>query len=225
MKTKHTLPTGEIVEYDDARPPGPKETGARNYAEVVLLRERLKSLERAQADGVPIGEAQARLDAEESERARAREGHLLDELEAARGNAEATGLAGEEIAGKPALAKYRRKWSEFSDAVLRLPRVAVEEGRSYALGEIARKLDADLRLFELDAPRGETEARERDRLRRFLDDPAFAAILMEPAPWADLFRRQFLSNAARVYLRPSLWRIYGRAPDEGAMDRLGTVIK
>lgn len=193
----------------------PKSSARQLWAEIERLRAR------ESATDVERDAAQAA----EIERAHARATHLQDELEAARGSAEAVGLAEEEFAGKPAIAKYRQAWARLTDAIWRLPTVAVEQGERAARNAIAARLDADLRLFELDAPRSESEARERDNLRRRFDDPAFAALLMDPAPYADGFRRQCVSALTRVYFRPAIWRLYGRAPDEGAIDKLGTVYK
>lgn len=167
---------------------------------------------------------EADLDAELG-RARAREASLLNELSAARGEADAEGIAPDEVAGKPAVAKYRRLWMRFSLAVTRLP--AVRRQRGYAVAEmtVARDLVGDLQLFEADAPRGKAEVRERDRLRRMLTSPAFKTLLMRDDAWADTARVQFLSQVARAFLRPSIWTIIDKSPDEGALDRLGTVYK
>lgn len=159
------------------------------------------------------------------ERAHARENLLSSELAAARADASDAGISDESIAGKPAIAKYRREWKRFANAVLRLPRVRQTEGFYAVRIAVAKELDADLALFELDAPRGEIAARERDRLRRQLDTPAFVAVMARPETWADYQRLLFLSQVVRAYFRPSVWRVYDRATDEGALDRYGTVFK
>lgn len=159
------------------------------------------------------------------ERARTREAALLSELAAARAEADAEGIAPDEVAGKPAVAKLRRTWRRFTDAVLRLPTVAAKEGFLAARLVVAKELVPDLVVFEADAPRGDIEARDRDRLRRLLDNPAYVNLLMAPSEWADVARIQFLSQAARAYLRPTVWKLYEHAPDEGVLDRGGTVYK
>lgn len=159
------------------------------------------------------------------ERARAREAILLSELAAARAEADSEGIAPDEVGGKPAVAKLRRTWARFTDAVLRLPAVAAREGFNAARLVVARQLVPDLVLFEADAPRGDIEARERDRLRRLLDNPAYVNVLMVPSDWADVARIQFLAQAARAFLRPTVWKLYEHAPDEGVLDRQGTVFK
>lgn len=175
--------------------------------------------ERSSPDG-RIAELEA-----EAERARTRESALLSELAAARGEADADGIVPDEVGGKPAVAKLRRAWGRFSDAVLRLPTVAAKDGFNAARLVVAKQLVPDLLVFEADAPRGEIESKERDRLRRLLDNPAYVALLMTPSDWANAVRIQFLAQAAHAFLRPTVWRLYENAPDEGALDTKGTVWK
>ena len=163
--------------------------------------------------------------ASEIERGHAREEALLNELAAARTEATDAGIGGISVAGKPAIAKFRAAWGKFADAVLRLPDVRQQAGLSAVRVVVAKDLVADLRLFELDAPRGRIEARERDRLRRLLDHPAMLDVFSNSASWAQYFRVLFLSQVVRSYVRPSVWRTYEKASDEGIRDTLGTVYK
>jgi hypothetical protein len=162
---------------------------------------------------------------EELERARARETYLMSELSAAQSAGAEDGIAPDEVAGKPAVAKFRRIFRKFSDAVLRLPATYRRHGHATAEMVIAKTLVADLELFELDAPRGTVESRERHRLRAMLVSPAFKALLMRDEPWAEHARIQFLNGVARSFFRPSVWRSYQHSPDEGAIDKWGTVVK
>jgi len=164
----------------------------------------------------------------ENARARAHEAALLEELAAARGEETAAGIAGDAVAGKPALAQFRQKtWRKFSRAVTRLPLVLESKGWNYVRLVAATDLDADLYLLGVSEPAGPLIAQERDEIRRFIDHPARLANLCRPETWADALRADFLSNAARVYFRPSVPVIYERASEQGVLDRRvqGTVFK
>jgi len=161
----------------------------------------------------------------EVERMRVREASLLNQLAAATGEASTEGIAPNEAGGKPSLAKYRLLWRKFTDAVFRLPAVRNEKGWLAAQRSIATDLVGDLQLFELAEPRGPIEARLRVRIRRHLTSPAFQAVLMRDEPWADTMRVQFVVQAAYAFYRPALWKLNERAPDEGVLDRYGTVYK
>lgn len=161
---------------------------------------------------------------EEAERLRARVEAQSTELTALR-TAAASGVAGKRVAGKAALADFRREtWRKFSDAVLRLPETRRTLGMAGVRLAIASELDADLYLLGVTAPRGNVEARERDRLRRILDSPPFAALLSRADGWADRLRVLYLSQTARAFYRPSVWAVYERASEDHA-DRWGNVDK
>lgn len=170
-------------------------------------------------------------DEEEAERARlladahAREEALVRELAAARAGSEEEGVAADKVAGRPSLAGFRRTWSRFAHATLRLPDVRDEEGPQAVRLFVASELDSDLYLLSLTAPRGEREADERDRVRRAFDSPAMLAVLSRRERWADRFRAAVLSTAARSFFRPSVWATFDKAAEEGRLDRYGEVLK
>lgn len=158
-------------------------------------------------------------------RARAREEALLKELVAARGEAQG-GVAGQRVAGRPALAQYRREtWARFALAVERLPSVRATEGMAGVRLAVASELLPDLYMLGLTPARGPVEATQRDEIRRVLDSPAFVAVLARDDPWADHLRVLFLSETARRYFRPSVWAVYEHGSDELKADRWGTVVK
>jgi hypothetical protein len=203
---------------------GPKSSAAQLWA--ALQQERARHAAKPSgADQADLLENQARLFASDV-RASAREEALLKELAAARDEARSLGVAGERVAGKPAVADFRRTWERFAGAVLRLPDTRRQEGMKGVRLVVASDLLADLYLLSLGPPRGVTEARERDRLRRVLETPSFLAVLSRDEPWADRLRVLFLSQVARTYFRPSVWRAYEEASsDVPAADKWGTVYK
>jgi hypothetical protein len=194
------------------RPLGPKSSAGELWTEVERLREG--------SDDERFAELTTEL-----ERARARETAALSEVAAARATASRVGIAGESVGGKPALSKYRATWAEFADAVMNLPEVRRVDGWAKVRETVARDLAADLRLFELDAPRGRIEARRRDRLRRQLDSRAWLRCITTSEPWGATYRATFLQQVVRCYFRPSVWRIFEKASDEGIRDGLGVVYK
>lgn len=194
------------------KPLGPTSSARQLWAEVERLR--------GSGDDERVAELTT-----EVERARAREAGLLSELGAARAQASSSGVAAESVAGKPALAKARDAWGRFADAVLRLPETRAAEGFDRVRVAVAKNLVADMELFDLAWPRSRSEARERDRLRRFLTNPAWLDAMSDPHPAHDLMRSLYLAQVVRAYFRPSVWRIYEKASDEGIRDGLGTVYK
>lgn len=162
---------------------------------------------------------------EESERLRARVEELSIELRAAR-EANVQGVAGDRVAGKKSVADLRTgTWRRFSNAVERLPIVRRSEGMREVRMRIASDLIPDLYLLGLEPPKGTVEARERDRLRRCLDHPAWQALLSRPDASADRLRILFLSQVARAYLRPSIYAVYENGSEDAKVDRWGEVIK
>lgn len=201
------------------KPLGPRSSGAQLWSEVERLRRSAGDTRRTVA--------KERFDelASELERARAREGALIEDLRTAREAASEEGLSSESIAGKPALSKLRRTWSRFAGAVMRLPILRRSRGLGGVRLAVSTDLMADLDLFELDAPHGRVASLMRDRLRRQLTHPALMVRLASDGSAADYHRTLFLAAVARYYLRPSVWRTYDKASDEGVRDALGTVYK
>lgn len=195
-----------------------RSSSAQLWAEVKRLRKH-------QAD--PHG-----ADAEETvelkallERTRAQASAALDENAALRMAASDEGIAHDELAGKPALAKYRRTWTEFADAVARLPDTLRKFGMGAVADDCAIDLSADLDVFELDAPRGAVAAALRDRLRRQLTHRGFQASLAASDGAGAYHRRTFLSMVARYFFRSSVQKVYHEAAEEAKADRWGTVMK
>ena len=163
-----------------------------------------------------------RRDADSSD-ARARA--LAKELSDARTEAAETGAAGETFAGKPALVDLMRAWRRFSTAVKNLPAVRERYGPDAVRLAVASRLIPNLYLLGLTAPRSESEAHDRDRVRRMLDHPVLLALLCRSEPWGARARVAFLSLAARCFLRPTYYAVYDKSAERGDADSLGTVYK
>lgn len=160
------------------------------------------------------------------ERADARGKALLNELSALREEATNEGIEGDRVAGKPAVADVRRAWRRFTNAVLRMPQVRDAEGFDAMALQVSQEIIPTLYLFSLWAPRGPNEAQEQDRIRRQFETTSFLALLSRNEPWVDAHRRRLLAQAARAYLRPTLWLVYDKASDASLnRDMLGTVYK
>lgn len=189
-----------------------------SHRQLVAEVERL----RREAGTTPADAAKAE---SEDARLRARVAVLTRRLAEAGDDAAFRGIALEQFAGRPALAKLRRAWTEFVAAVERLPDHRAAFGMAEVRARVAAELVPDLYLMGLTPPRSAGEAAERDQLRRYLDDPAFVAVMARPEPWASRLRTEFVSAVARTYLRVSVWRTFDRGTDEGALDKKGNVYK
>lgn len=200
-------------------PLGPKSSGRALWEEVQRLRRNAGSGRRTVARA-EYDELKADL-----ERTRTRAEALLSEVSAARTAASDEGVAEDSVGGKPALAKMRATWNRFASAVLRLPATRAAVGMGGLRLTVAKNLSADLSLFELDAPHGERTAEVRNLLRRQLSHPSLLAALASDGSRGDYHRALFLFMVERYFLRPSIWRIYEKASDEGLRDTYGTVLK
>lgn len=159
-------------------------------------------------------------------RSRGRESELLSQLRAAREGAAASGVAGERVAGKPAVSDFRNLWGRFTLSILRLPALRERFGMAAVELAVSRTVLPDLFLLELMEPRGPREAEDRNRIRRMLVTPSFVAVLTRREPWATRARARFLASTARVYFRPSVWRAYEEGPAElPRPDYFGSVVK
>jgi hypothetical protein len=148
------------------------------------------------------------------ETAEARAVAALAALDAAKATAGEAGIEGEEFAGHPAVSSFRRAWRGLTSALLRLPAERARGGFSSVELLVAKAVIPDLDLFELLPPRGKLEARRRDVIRRCFTHPGRLAVLSAPGPHGERFRALVMREAARLYFRPSLWRVYERSAED-----------
>ncbi len=178
-----------------------------------------KELDAARADATEAVVETLHRTEDELERTRARAVTAEENYRAA--NVEADeGVAGESVAGKPALAKFRRQtWRKLATAVVNLPAWRQRHGWTETRLIVATHLAADLYTLGLTAPRSVDEARDRDRLRRLLTSRAFLHHFSGSAPGDGILRELWLEQVARAYYRPSVYATFDRAADEGVLDR------
>lgn len=163
---------------------------------------------------------------ESLERAGTRTRYVEAELRAAREEAAAEGLGSDEIAGKPALAKYFSTWNRFVSGIWNLATVRAQYGMPGVRVAQERLMRYAFTLSVV-GPRGEWEAGEGDRIIRTIQDDAFIGVLAWGVDWSDRFVVRFLKQASRALYRPSVWAIYEKSSEMGTVDRYGgaTVMK
>lgn len=161
----------------------------------------------------------------EVERANARAHYAESEWAAAREEAAVAGLDNGTLAGKPALAEYSRTWRRFATSIRNLPLIRETWGFEVAQFTIASRVIPNLLSLGVAGPRGEWESGEQDAVVRYASDPAFQGVLCRRDSWARRQTNRFLKRAARAFYRPSVWAIYEKGSESGAVDRLGTVVK
>ncbi len=185
--------------------------------------QELRRRARVERSGPSTGERQELV--ESLERAQARTRYVEAELRAAREAAASEGL-GEEIAGKPALSKYLSTWNKLVEGIWNLAEVRRRTGM-VGVRVAAERLQRYAYSLTVAGPRGEWESGRQDWITRGLQDEATLGVLAWGEPWADRFVARYLRVLAKTLYRPSVWAIYEKSSEMGAVDRYGgaTVMK
>jgi len=170
-------------------------------AEIARLRTRTRSKEASEALKI-------------AERERTRAEALRAELDAVKAQTGEAGIEGDEVAGHPAVASFRKAWRGFTSTILRLPAERKAGGFPRVRLLASKALLSDLALFELIEPRGPIEARARDNLRRCFTHPSRLNKLSKPDGSGERFRALVMAEATRLHFRPSVWRVYEKTAED-----------
>ncbi len=215
--------SGGLRLHDPRRHKWPMEKWPREMLiqEVMDLR---RNAEKAKEGGPSDAERQELVDS--LERAQARTQYVERELRALREDAAAQGFGADEIAGKPALAKYFSTWEQFKNAVWNLANVRRAHGME-GVEMVQERLMRMLFTLGVVGPRGDWEAGMDDLVIRGVQDKAFVGVLAWGEPWSDRFVARYLRVAAKTVYRRAVWAIYEKSSEMGAVDRYGgaTVVK
>ena len=135
------------------------------------------------------------------------------------------GMAGEEIAGRPSLAAFRKTWKSFAVNVMDLPKLAIQHGRSRAAEIASATLVPDLMSLVLSDPRNDRASYLRESVFHFVTDDAKLNIMLGNDEAGVRMRTLFLRVVARQVYTPSNIRLFERAVENlmppGMMEAMG----
>lgn len=142
----------------------------------------------------------------------ARNDRLTAEVSQLRAETETQGVAGEDVAGRVAIARFRRQtWERLAEATMRLPftvrRVGWGRTRLLAIAELL----PDLNTLMLARPHSKEEAEFRRFVKHFITDPAKLAVLVRPTSEGEAMRGLFLEMAALYIYEPAIAKLFERS--------------
>ncbi len=202
-----------LADLTDGR--GIRETARRNkVSATTVMRVRKQAAPPTAIPGEGMVEMAARI--AEMERdltySNARNERLSAELAQSRAERETEGVAGESVAGRIALAQFRREtWENLAEAVVRLPQSVIEMGWDRIKTMVSAELLPDLHTLMLGRPRSTQEATYRTYLEHFLTDPSKLAVMVRPTPEGGAMRRLFLELASKYIYAPAVSKLFERS--------------